>query len=168
MSSRSNIQTGKHVAASNIASPTQIALMMCTTPPAVLCSPLHVNRRFGIQGDLEFFNFTAVLISVQPFDPSSIFMHWAAFADMPLRRCVQGCSYPPETCIKQELVAVVRRVIGPIATPDVIHWAPSLPKTRSGKIMRRILRKIASGYVMAWSLGAHARCICASHEQHEL
>ena len=35
-------------------------------------------------------------------------------------------------------------MIGPIATPDVIHWAPGLPKTRSGKIMRRILRKIAS------------------------
>lgn len=38
----------------------------------------------------------------------------------------------------------MRKAIGPIATPDVIHWAPSLPKTRSGKIMRRILRKIAS------------------------
>ena len=38
----------------------------------------------------------------------------------------------------------VRTVIGPIATPDVIHWAPGLPKTRSGKIMRRILRKIAT------------------------
>jgi acetyl-CoA synthetase len=37
----------------------------------------------------------------------------------------------------------VRTAIGPIATPDVIHWAPGLPKTRSGKIMRRILRKIA-------------------------
>ena len=35
-------------------------------------------------------------------------------------------------------------MIGPIATPDVIHWAPGLPKTRSGKIMRRILRKIAT------------------------
>ena len=38
----------------------------------------------------------------------------------------------------------VRSIIGPIATPDVIHWAPALPKTRSGKIMRRILRKIAT------------------------
>lgn len=38
----------------------------------------------------------------------------------------------------------VRKAIGPIATPDVIHWAPGLPKTRSGKIMRRVLRKIAS------------------------
>jgi acetyl-CoA synthetase len=38
----------------------------------------------------------------------------------------------------------VRNEIGPIATPDYIHWAPGLPKTRSGKIMRRILRKIAS------------------------
>jgi acetyl-CoA synthetase len=37
----------------------------------------------------------------------------------------------------------VRKEIGPIATPDLIQWAPGLPKTRSGKIMRRILRKIA-------------------------
>ena len=43
----------------------------------------------------------------------------------------------------KELVAWVRKEIGPIATPDVIQWAPGLPKTRSGKIMRRILRKIA-------------------------
>ena len=38
----------------------------------------------------------------------------------------------------------MRKEIGPIATPDVIQWAPGLPKTRSGKIMRRILRKIAA------------------------
>ena len=37
----------------------------------------------------------------------------------------------------------MRKEIGPIATPDLLQWAPSLPKTRSGKIMRRILRKIA-------------------------
>jgi len=43
----------------------------------------------------------------------------------------------------KELVAHVRREIGPIATPDYLQWAPGLPKTRSGKIMRRILRKIA-------------------------
>ncbi|MEJ2458743.1 MAG: acetyl-coenzyme A synthetase, partial [Novosphingobium sp.] len=42
----------------------------------------------------------------------------------------------------KELVVHVRKEIGPIATPDVIQWAPGLPKTRSGKIMRRILRKI--------------------------
>jgi len=46
--------------------------------------------------------------------------------------------------LKDELKKQVRTVIGPIATPDVIHWAPALPKTRSGKIMRRILRKIAT------------------------
>ncbi len=46
---------------------------------------------------------------------------------------------------KKALLTHVRKVIGPIATPDVIHWAPGLPKTRSGKIMRRILRKIAEG-----------------------
>jgi acetyl-CoA synthetase len=47
--------------------------------------------------------------------------------------------------LKKELVHHVRKEIGPIAAPDVIHWAPGLPKTRSGKIMRRILRKIAEG-----------------------
>jgi acetyl-CoA synthetase len=51
----------------------------------------------------------------------------------------------PSEELKRELVAWVRREIGPIATPDVIQWAPGLPKTRSGKIMRRILRKIAEG-----------------------
>ena len=45
--------------------------------------------------------------------------------------------------LKAELVKHVRTEIGPVATPDMIHWAPGLPKTRSGKIMRRILRKIA-------------------------
>jgi acetyl-CoA synthetase len=47
--------------------------------------------------------------------------------------------------LKNELVQHVRMEIGPIASPDEIQWAPSLPKTRSGKIMRRILRKIAEG-----------------------
>ena len=47
--------------------------------------------------------------------------------------------------LKAELKSWVRKEIGPIATPDVIQWAPGLPKTRSGKIMRRILRKIATG-----------------------
>ncbi len=47
--------------------------------------------------------------------------------------------------LKQELVQHVRDVIGPIATPEVIQWTKDLPKTRSGKIMRRILRKIACG-----------------------
>lgn len=49
--------------------------------------------------------------------------------------------------LRQELVAHVRREIGPIATPDHLQWAPSLPKTRSGKIMRRILRKIAENTI---------------------
>jgi acetyl-CoA synthetase len=47
--------------------------------------------------------------------------------------------------LKKELFALVRSEIGPIATIDVIHWADALPKTRSGKIMRRILQKIAAG-----------------------
>ena len=50
----------------------------------------------------------------------------------------------PTEDLKNELVALVRKEIGPIASPDVIQWAPGLPKTRSGKIMRRILRKIAA------------------------
>jgi acetyl-CoA synthetase len=50
----------------------------------------------------------------------------------------------PNEALRHELVALVRSEIGPIATPDVIQWAPGLPKTRSGKIMRRILRKIAA------------------------
>ena len=45
--------------------------------------------------------------------------------------------------LRKELVAWVRKEIGPIASPDYVQWAPGLPKTRSGKIMRRILRKIA-------------------------
>jgi acetyl-CoA synthetase len=55
----------------------------------------------------------------------------------------------PHDDLKRALVAHVRKEIGPIAAPDVIHWAPGLPKTRSGKIMRRILRKIAEGDVGA-------------------
>jgi acetyl-CoA synthetase len=51
----------------------------------------------------------------------------------------------PTEDLRKELVAWVRKEIGPIATPDVIQFAPALPKTRSGKIMRRILRKIAEG-----------------------
>jgi acetyl-CoA synthetase len=50
----------------------------------------------------------------------------------------------PTDELRKELVGHVRKEIGPIATPDIIQWAPSLPKTRSGKIMRRILRKIAA------------------------
>jgi acetyl-CoA synthetase len=50
----------------------------------------------------------------------------------------------PSEGLKKELVQWVRKEIGPIATPDLIQWAPGLPKTRSGKIMRRILRKIAA------------------------
>ncbi|MCX5992892.1 MAG: AMP-binding protein, partial [Chloroflexi bacterium] len=49
--------------------------------------------------------------------------------------------------LKKELVAHLRKEIGPIASPDKIQWADSLPKTRSGKIMRRILTKIAANDV---------------------
>ena len=54
---------------------------------------------------------------------------------------MKGEEYTEE--LKKELLNWVRKIIGPIATPDKIQWAPSLPKTRSGKIMRRILRKLA-------------------------
>jgi len=53
----------------------------------------------------------------------------------------------PTEDLRAELVKHVRKEIGPIASPDVIQWAPGLPKTRSGKIMRRILRKIAENEV---------------------
>jgi acetyl-CoA synthetase len=51
----------------------------------------------------------------------------------------------PTEQLRKELDELVRKEIGPIAHPDIIQWAPSLPKTRSGKIMRRILRKVAAG-----------------------
>ena len=50
----------------------------------------------------------------------------------------------PTEELRKELVTWVRKEIDPIATPDLIQWSPGLPKTRSGKIMRRILRKIAA------------------------
>ncbi|MEL7045865.1 MAG: acetyl-coenzyme A synthetase, partial [Pseudomonadota bacterium] len=49
----------------------------------------------------------------------------------------------PDDELKAELIKLCVKEIGPIAKPDIIQWAPGLPKTRSGKIMRRILRKIA-------------------------
>jgi len=51
----------------------------------------------------------------------------------------------PSETLKKQLIDLCAAEIGPIAKPDVISWAPGLPKTRSGKIMRRILRKLASG-----------------------
>jgi acetyl-CoA synthetase len=56
-----------------------------------------------------------------------------------------GCA--PSEELRKELRDWVRKEIGPIATPDALQFAPGLPKTRSGKIMRRILRKIAEGDV---------------------
>jgi acetyl-CoA synthetase len=50
----------------------------------------------------------------------------------------------PDDILRAELVALCVSEIGPIAKPDIIQWAPGLPKTRSGKIMRRILRKVAA------------------------
>jgi len=53
----------------------------------------------------------------------------------------------PTEELRKELIDLVRQEIGPIANPDIIQWAPGLPKTRSGKIMRRILRKVASNEI---------------------
>ena len=53
----------------------------------------------------------------------------------------------PTEELKTSLVQLVSKEIGAIAKPDIIQWAPGLPKTRSGKIMRRILRKIAGNEI---------------------
>jgi acetyl-CoA synthetase len=53
----------------------------------------------------------------------------------------------PNEELKSSLIQLVAKEIGAIAKPDIIQWAPGLPKTRSGKIMRRILRKIASNEI---------------------
>jgi len=55
--------------------------------------------------------------------------------------------------LKKELVAHVRTLIGPIATPEKLQWADGLPKTRSGKIMRRILKRVAANDVSKEALG---------------
>ena len=64
---------------------------------------------------------------------------WGIYAYVTLK---MGCEQSDD--LKNELVNCVRKDIGPLASPDFIQWAPGLPKTRSGKIMRRILRKIAA------------------------
>ena len=53
----------------------------------------------------------------------------------------------PSEQLRKELIELVRKEIGPIAHPDIIQWAQALPKTRSGKIMRRILRKVAANEI---------------------
>ena len=55
---------------------------------------------------------------------------------------MDGVDY--DEALRETLKQWVRKEIGPIAKPDLIQWAPGLPKTRSGKIMRRILRKVAA------------------------
>ncbi|WP_230593214.1 AMP-binding enzyme [Coxiella burnetii] len=54
--------------------------------------------------------------------------------------------------LSDELIALVRKKISPIATPDRIQWTNDLPKTRSGKIMRRILRRIVNGETEIWGI----------------
>jgi acetyl-CoA synthetase len=57
--------------------------------------------------------------------------------------------FEPSDDLKKQLINHVRKEIGPIASPDKLHFTDALPKTRSGKIMRRILRKIAEGEIGA-------------------
>ena len=61
----------------------------------------------------------------------------------------------PSEELRKELVDLVRKEIGAIAHPDIIQWAPALPKTRSGKIMRRILRKVAANELDNWAIPPH-------------
>ena len=58
--------------------------------------------------------------------------------------CNSKCWEKADLDLERDLKLWVRKQIGPLATPDIIHFSPGLPKTRSGKIMRRILRKIAA------------------------
>jgi acetyl-CoA synthetase len=58
---------------------------------------------------------------------------------------IYNSSHGDSNLSKQDIIQTVSRIIGPIAKPDKIQFVPGLPKTRSGKIMRRILRKIAEG-----------------------
>jgi acetyl-CoA synthetase len=59
--------------------------------------------------------------------------------------CIPNLNVVPDKNAEQQVRNAVRTIISPIATPDVVQFVPGLPKTRSGKIMRRILRKIAEG-----------------------
>ena len=61
------------------------------------------------------------------------------------RRLAERAGEEGDEALRKALVQWVRHEIGPIATPDVIQFAPGLPKTRSGKIMRRLLRDLAEG-----------------------
>ncbi len=73
---------------------------------------------------------------------------WSIYAFVTLKTGVQKTDE-----LKKELIAQVRKEIGPIATPEIIQWADVLPKTRSGKIMRRILKKVAEGDFNKSSMG---------------
>ena len=64
---------------------------------------------------------------------------WGVYAYVTLKN-----GFEESDILKKDLINEVRKIVGPIASPDLIQWAPGLPKTRSGKIMRRILRKIAA------------------------
>ena len=72
---------------------------------------------------------------------------WDAIANQKLptiRWSLLNAGVEPTPELKKELIGKCRSEIGAFAGPDTVHWAPALPKTRSGKIMRRILRKIAA------------------------
>ena len=66
---------------------------------------------------------------------------------MALTIVILAAGQEPDDELKKELVKHVRKEIGPIATPDKVQFSAGLPKTRSGKIMRRILKRIAAGQI---------------------
>ena len=73
----------------------------------------------------------------------AVFCALGCFAQIHQQDVGPQAGVEPSDALRKELIAWVRKEIGAIATPDWLQWAPGLPKTRSGKIMRRILRKIA-------------------------
>ena len=101
------------------------------------------------------FHSTALQMAATWFSSSS-YHHGAAVPLLAALMIVERPRFDPSTfspallageeasaALEKEIIEVVRREIGPIAKPDHVHITPALPKTRSGKIMRRILRKIA-------------------------
>jgi hypothetical protein len=112
-----------------------------TLPNFGVCPVILDEKGNELQGECEGY------LALSQAWPSSI---RTIYGDHPIKgqgiwayvTLIEGIEYSGH--LKKELAMVVRETIGPFAAPDVIHWAPGLPKTRSGKIMRRVLRKIAA------------------------
>ncbi len=104
-----------------------------SVPPIHPCRCSHSNAAADITAT------GAQLLLLSPHPPRHL-QGEGIYSFVTLRK---GVAY--SAAIEKELIATVRKAIGAIATPDAIHVTPDLPKTRSGKIMRRILRKVAAG-----------------------